>query len=57
MCYENFFPIVIELKSVTLAFDLLVSKNYAFVNLTVLFVFRFDEGAIIEIPHFGQKAF
>jgi hypothetical protein len=42
--------VVVELKSVTPAFDCLIGGGYAFGDLTVLFDFGFDEGAFIELP-------
>jgi hypothetical protein len=45
-----FYPVVIEPKCVTPAFDCLIGGGYAVGDLTVLFGFWFDEGAVVELP-------
>jgi hypothetical protein len=43
----KFFPVTAEPKSVILTFDRLVGGGYAFGDLTILFDFWFDDGAIV----------
>jgi hypothetical protein len=43
-------------KSVTLAFDRLVSEDCAFDNLMILLDFRFNESAIVGLPLFYRRS-
>jgi hypothetical protein len=44
----------VEPKSISLAFDYLVGEDYDFGELTILFDFWLDKGAIIELPRLAK---
>jgi hypothetical protein len=53
---KNLCHVGIVQKSVTLAFDRLVSEDCAFDNLMILLDFRFNESAIVGLPLFYWRS-